>query len=95
MQENKIFVRPEIDVAKTNENIFRLCDKSDISISNLASLLGISHQYLHRLRSGCSEKSFTLKNFSIIAAVLRVSIDDLLVYSNEGEFGYKNMEELF
>ena len=77
---------PVIDLKATGRNIKRIRQASGVSVRDLQMILGFTNpQAIYKWQNGDSMPS--LDNLVILAAVLGVSIDDILVFvdAEDGE----------
>ena len=77
---------PVIDLKATGQNIKRIRQASGVSVRDLQMILGFTNpQAIYKWQNGDSMPS--LDNLVILAAVLGVSIDDILVFvdAEDGE----------
>lgn len=69
---------PVIDMAKTGQNIFRLRQQAGLSVKDLQDIFGFATpQAIYKWQHGAAMP--TLDNLVVLAAVFRVSLDDILV----------------
>lgn len=73
------FHYPEINMLKTGENLYTLCDENGFSVSLLERLLCISNQSIYNWFSGKSLPS--LDNLLALSILLDISMNDLLIYT--------------
>lgn len=69
---------PVIDMTKTGQNIFRLRQQAGLSVKDLQDIFGFATpQAIYKWQHGAAMP--TLDNLVVLAAVFRVSLDDILV----------------
>lgn len=72
---------PVIDLKATGQNIKRIREASGISVRDLQMVLGFTNpQAIYKWQNGDSMPS--IDNLVILAAVLGVSIDEILVFAD-------------
>ena len=73
---------PVIDLKKTGQNIAKMRSDRDISVRQLQVMLGFtSPQAIYNWQNGASLPS--LDNFIVLAAILGVTIDDIIVIESD------------
>ena len=76
------YVIPHINLRKTGENIARLRKKASLSVKDLQKIFGFgTPQAIYKWQKGVCLP--TIDNLVILAAVLDVTIDELLVFEEE------------
>lgn len=74
---------PVIDMTKTGQNIFRLRQQAGLSVKDLQDIFGFATpQAIYKWQHGAAMP--TLDNLVVLAAVFRVSLDDILVIDGMG-----------
>lgn len=73
------FHYPEINMLKTGEHLYALCEENGLSVSLLERLLCISNQSIYNWFSGKSLPS--LDNLLALSTLLDISMNDLLIYT--------------
>lgn len=69
---------PVIDMTKTGQNIYRLRQQAGLSVKDLQDIFGFATpQAIYKWQHGAAMP--TLDNLVVLAAVFRVSLDDILV----------------
>ena len=71
------FHYPEINMLKTGENLYTLCDENGFSVSLLERLLCISNQSIYNWFQGKALPS--LDNFYALSSYLGTELDSLIV----------------
>ncbi len=72
---------PTIDLALTGANITRLRKAAGLTVRDLQAVFGFSTpQAIYKWQNGASLP--TVDNLIVLAALLRVKIDDILVVNN-------------
>ena len=80
---------PIIDLIETGKNIKRIRETSGISVRELQAILGFTNpQAIYKWQSG--ECLPSIDNLVILAAVLGVSVDDILVIEDGTPSGGRN-----
>ena len=75
---------PTINMAATGKNINKLRKRAGISVKQLQDVLGFNTpQAIYKWLSGVSMP--TIDNLVILAAVLGVTIDEIIVVDEQGE----------
>ena len=73
-----MFTIPAIDMAKTGQNIVALRKKAGLSVKDLQDVFGFgTPQAIYKWQQGLSLP--TIDNLVVLAALLRVKVDDILV----------------
>ena len=73
---------PVIDPVKTGENIIRLRKAAGLSVHDLQLIFGFnSPQAIYKWQNGIAMPS--IDNLIVLAAVLQVSVDDILVTNDD------------
>ena len=73
---------PVIDPVKTGENIIRLRKAAGLSVHDLQQIFGFnSPQAIYKWQNGIAMPS--IDNLIVLAAVLQVSVDDILVTNDD------------
>ena len=74
---------PVIDMVKTGQNIGRLRKQAGLSVRDLQDIFGFATpQAIYKWQQGAALP--TLDNLVVLAAVLRVRMDDILVITDPG-----------
>ena len=73
------FSSTEINMLKTGEHLYALCEENGLSVSLLERLLCISNQSIYNWFSGKSLPS--LDNLLALSTLLDISMNDLLIYT--------------
>ena len=69
---------PTIDMIQTGKNINRLRKQANLSVKDLQNIFGFATpQAIYKWQQGAAEPS--IDNLVVLAAVLQVSLDDILV----------------
>ena len=69
---------PTIDMIRTGKNINRLRKQADLSVKDLQNIFGFATpQAIYKWQQGAALPS--IDNLVVLAAVLQVSLDDILV----------------
>ena len=77
---------PVIDLIKTGKNIKRIREASGISVRNIQNILGFTNpQAIYKWQNG--ECLPTIDNLVILAAVLGVTVDEILVTDDDEDPG--------
>ena len=72
---------PVIDMTATGRNIVRLRKAAGLTVSDLQTIFGFSTpQAIYKWQRGTAMP--TLDNIAVLAAVFRVTIDDILVFED-------------
>ena len=73
-----MFISPAIDMAKTGQNIVTLRKKAGLSVKDLQNAFGFgTPQAIYKWQNGLALP--TIDNLVVLAALLDVSIDDIIV----------------
>ena len=74
---------PTIDMVKTGQNIIRLRKEKGLSVKDIQNAFGFeTPQAIYKWQHGTALPS--VDNLVILAALLEVSVDEILVVSQEG-----------
>ena len=77
-EENEMFTIPAIDMAKTGQNIVMLRKQAGLSVRDLQQVFGFATpQAIYKWQKGLALP--TIDNLVVLAALLDVSIDDIIV----------------
>ena len=77
-EENEMFTIPAIDMAKTGQNIVILRKRAGLSVRDLQDVFGFATpQAIYKWQQGLALP--TIDNLVVLAALLEVSIDDIIV----------------
>ena len=77
-----MFVLPAIDMVATGKNIVRLRKAAGLSVKELQDIFGFATpQAIYKWQHGAAMP--TIDNLVVLAAVLSVSIDDIVVVDND------------
>ena len=72
---------PVIDMAATGKNIARMRQNAGLTVKDLQTIFGFSTpQAIYKWQRGTAMP--TLDNIVVLAAVLGVTVDDILVYAD-------------
>lgn len=72
---------PTIDMVRTGENISNLRDKNGLSVKDLQDIFGFATpQAIYKWQHGTALP--TIDNLVVLAAIFRVSVDDILVMNH-------------
>ena len=77
-EEDEMFTIPAIDMAKTGQNIVFLRKQAGLSVRDLQDVFGFATpQAIYKWQKGLALP--TIDNLVVLAALLDVSIDDIIV----------------
>ena len=83
-EEVKMFIIPVIDMTKTGQNIIILRKKAGLSVKDLQDAFGFgTPQAIYKWQQGLALP--TIDNLVVLAALLGVTIDDILVTENPNQ----------
>ena len=85
---------PAIDLMKTGQNITRMRKEAGISVRELQLMFGFaSPQAIYNWQNGVSLPS--VDNFIVLAAILGVTIDEILVLEGVDEEDHEDDEDTY
>lgn len=81
-EEEKMFVMPAIDMVATGKNIARLREEAGLTVKDLQNIFGFATpQAIYKWQHGAAMP--TIDNLVVLAAVLAVTMDEIIVIDTD------------